>query len=123
MLEAYGRVGFLLILAVFFPLAAILGSFAFGLVKLRPHKPDQVKADTYECGMTTVGHAWGQFNFRYYLFALMFVVFDVEVVFLYPWAVAFRQVKLFGFVEAVIFVLILVVGYAYAWRKKALEWS
>jgi NADH-quinone oxidoreductase subunit A len=123
LLEAYGRVGFLLILAVLFPLAAILGSFFFGLVKLRPHKPNRVKADTYECGMTSIGHAWGQFNFRYYFFALMFVLFDVEVVFLYPWAVAFRQVKLFGFVEAVIFVLVLLVGYTYAWRKKALEWS
>jgi len=63
-----------------------------------------------------------QFNFRYYFFALIFVIFDIEAVFLYPWAVAFRQVKLFGFVEALIFVVILVVGYLYAWRKRALEW-
>ena len=122
MLEAYGRAGILLIFAFLFPIAAIVGSFVFGLIKLRPAKPDPVKEDTYECGVTTEGPTWGQFNFRYYLFALIFVVFDIEVVFLYPWAVAFRQVKLFGFVEAVIFILILVVGYLYAWRKKALDW-
>lgn len=122
MLESYGRAGFLLIVAIAFPVVPILASWALGLARFRPQKPNVVKSDTYECGVTTEGHAWGRFNFRYYLFALVFVVFDIEVVFLYPWAVAFRQVKLFGFVEAVIFILILVVGYVYAWRKKALEW-
>ena len=76
----------------------------------------------YECGVETEGDAWGQFNVRYYVVALLFVVFDVEVVFLYPWAVAFRQLGLFAFVEAALFLVVLLVGYVYAWRRKALEW-
>ena len=93
-----------------------------GLVRIRPRAPDPIKSATYECGMETEGNTWVQFNFRYYYFALIFVIFSIEAVFLYPWAVAFRQVKLFGFVEALLFILILVVGYLYAWRKGALEW-
>jgi NADH:ubiquinone oxidoreductase subunit 3 (subunit A) len=121
-LEEFGRAGFLLIFALAFPLIPIVASVAFGLVRLRPKRPDPIKSATYECGVETEGDALGQFNVRYYVFALLFVVFDVEVVFLYPWAVAFRQLGLFAFVEAVLFVAILVVGYLYAWRKKALEW-
>lgn len=123
MLEQFGRAGFLLIFALAFPLVPILASVVFGVLKIRPKRPDPVKEATYECGVETVGDALGQFNVRYYVFALLFVIFDVEVVFLYPWAVAFRQLGLFAFVEAVLFVLILVVGYLYAWRRKALEWT
>lgn len=122
MLEQYGRAGILLLFALAFPITPLLISVLLGLVRIRPRAPDPIKSDTYECGMETEGNTWVQFNFRYYFFALVFVIFDVEAVFLYPWAVAFRQVKLFGFVEALIFVLILVVGYLYAWRKRALEW-
>lgn len=122
MLEQYGRAGFLLLFALAFPITPILISALLGLIRARPRAPDPVKSATYECGMETEGNTWVQFNVRYYVFALIFVVFDIEVVFLYPWAVAFRQVKLFGFVEALIFILILVVGYLYAWRKRALEW-
>jgi NADH-quinone oxidoreductase subunit A len=122
LLEQYGRAGILLLFGLLFPLLPLIGSFALSLIRIRPKDPNPIKADTYECGVETEGDAWGQFNFRYYLFALVFVIFDIEVVFLYPWAVAFRQVKLFGFVEAVIFVLVLVLGYVYAWRKHALEW-
>ena len=122
MLEQFGRAGFLLIFALAFPLIPIVASVALGIVKLRPKRPDPVKEATYECGVETVGDAWGQFNVRYYVFALLFVIFDVEAVFLYPWAVAYRQLGLYAFVEAVLFVLILVVGYVYAWRRKALEW-
>ncbi|MFQ5826312.1 MAG: NADH-quinone oxidoreductase subunit A [Dehalococcoidia bacterium] len=93
------------------------------LVGVVPKKPDPIKSSTYECGLDTIGKTWVQFNFRYYLFALVFVVFDIEMVFLYPWAVAFRQLGLFGLVEMVIFILILVVGFAYAWKKGALEWK
>ncbi len=88
-----------------------------------PRKPNPIKSLTYECGMETIGDSWVQFNTRYYLYALVFVIFDIETVFLYPWAVAFRQLALFGFIEMLIFVAILVVGYVYAWKKKALEWS
>ena len=73
--------------------------------------------------METEGTAWVQFNFRYYYFALLFVVFDVEAVFLYPWAVSFGRVAVSGFVEVLTFVLILLIGLLYAWRKDALEWT
>jgi len=73
--------------------------------------------------MDPVGDAWIQFNPRYYLFALMFVVFDVEAIFLYPWAVAYRSLGLYAFVEMVVFIGILLVGYIYAWNKKAFEWK
>ena len=122
MLGEFGRAGFLLIFAAAFPLTPIVASVVFGFLKLRPKRPDPIKEATYECGVETEGDAWGQFNVRYYVFALLFVIFDVEAVFLYPWAVAFRQLGLFAFVEAVLFVAILVVGYLYAWRRKALEW-
>ena len=78
---------------------------------------------TYESGMEPIGGAWIQFNIRYYMFALVFVVFDVETVFLYPWAVAFHRLGLLAFIEALVFIAILVVALAYAWRKGALEWS
>ena len=123
MVEEFGRPGFLLIFALAFPLIPIVASVVFGLLRLRPNRPDPVKTDTYECGVETEGDALVQFNARYYVVALLFVVFDVEAVFLYPWAVAFRQLGLFAFVEAVLFLAVLVVGYVYAWRRKALEWS
>ena len=72
--------------------------------------------------MVPVGDALVRYNVRYYLFALLFVVFDVEAVFLYPWAVAYRGLGVYAFVEAMIFIAILFVGYAYAWRKRAMEW-
>ena len=78
---------------------------------------------TYESGMEPIGGAWIQFNIRYYMFALVFVIFDVETVFLYPWAVAFNRLGLLAFIEALIFISILLVALAYAWRKGALEWS
>ncbi len=78
---------------------------------------------TYESGCEPIGGAWIQFNIRYYMFALAFVIFDVETVFLYPWAVAFSQLGLLAFIEAIIFIAILVLGLVYAWRKGALEWS
>jgi len=95
------------------------------LIRLRviPRRPDPVKLSTYECGTETIGTAWVRFNFRYYFYVLLFLVFDIEVVFLYPWAVAYRKLALFGLVEMVIFIAILVVGYLYAWKKGALEWK
>ncbi len=73
--------------------------------------------------MQTIGGRWNRFNFRYYTYALLFVVFDVEVIFLYPWAVRFQQLPLFALLEMVAFIGILLVGWAYAWRKRDLEWS
>lgn len=90
---------------------------------LRPRGGGPERVTTYESGMEPIGGAWIQFNIRYYMFALVFVVFDVETVFLYPWAVAFNSLGLFAFIEALIFIAILVVALVYAWRKGALEWS
>ncbi len=122
MLNEYGYIAILLVFAVLFPALPLMVSFAFRLLKIRPEAPDPVKSDTYECGVETEGDSWVQFNFRYYLVALIFVVFDVEVVFLYSWAVAFPEQLWIGFIEALTFIGILVLGYVYAWRKKALEW-
>nr|WP_228035767.1 NAD(P)H-quinone oxidoreductase subunit 3 [Oculatella sp. LEGE 06141] len=90
---------------------------------VRPHRKGAERRTTYESGMEPIGGAWIQFNIRYYMFALVFVIFDVETVFLYPWAVSFSQLGLLAFVEALVFIAILVIALVYAWRKGALEWS
>ena len=123
MLSDWGHVGFLLLLALIFPLGGVATSWMLGLLKVRPQAPDPIKEDTYECGVETEGTAWVQFNFRYYYFALLFVIFDVEALFLYPWAVSFEKVAVAGFIEVLTFVVILLIGLAYAWRKNALEWT
>ena len=94
---------------------------------LRPHNPLPEKLTTYECGERPIGQAWSQFNVRYYIFALMFVIFDVETVFLFPWALRLKAFALHGlgpfvFIEMMVFLLILVLGLAYAWRKGVLKW-
>lgn len=89
---------------------------------LGPFKPNPLKNSTYECGVETVGDTWVQFRVQYYIFALVFLVFDIEVVFLYPWAVAYNRLPLFAAVEGVIFIVILAAALIYAWRKGALEW-
>ena len=123
MLPEWGHVGFLLLLALVFPAGGIATSWLLSRLGVRPEAPDPIKEDTYECGVDTEGTAWVQFNFRYYYFALLFVVFDVEAVFLYPWAVSFHKVAVAGFIEVVTFVIILLIGLVYAWRKNALEWT
>nr|QGZ10212.1 NADH-plastoquinone oxidoreductase subunit 3 [Ageratum conyzoides] len=90
---------------------------------LAPSSKGPEKLSSYESGIEPIGDAWLQFRIRYYMFALVFVVFDVETVFLYPWAMSFDVLGVSVFVEAFIFVLILIVGLVYAWRKGALEWS
>jgi NADH-quinone oxidoreductase subunit A len=82
-----------------------------------------VKLSTYECGMETIGPTRMRVKIRYYLVAMLFLIFDIEIMFLYPWAVLAGSLKLFGFVEMLIFVIILFVGYVYIWRKGALEWE
>ena len=83
----------------------------------------RVASDTYESGMVPVGGAWIKYHIQYYLYALVFVIFDVEVVFLYPWAVVFRSIGVFALAEIVVFIAILGVGLAYAWRRGALKWE
>ncbi len=89
---------------------------------LRPHNPYPQKDINYECAELPVGSSWIQFNNRFYIFALIFVIFDVEVIFLFPWAVAFGQLGLFALVEMVVFILILLFGLFYAWKKGVLKW-
>ena len=89
---------------------------------IRPRRFSEEKLTTYECGESPEGSAWVQFNIRFYVFALIFIVFDVEAVFLFPWAVVFRELGLLAFVEGLVFIGILVVALAYVWRKGDLEW-
>jgi NADH-quinone oxidoreductase subunit A len=90
---------------------------------LHPDKYNEVKLEPYECGIESVGDARDRYSIRYYLIGMLFVIFDVETIFMFPWAVALDQLALFGLIEMLIFLLILVVGYFYAWKKGALEWQ
>ena len=89
---------------------------------IRPSRYSEEKLTTYECGENPTGSAWIQFNIRFYVFALIFIVFDVEAVFLLPWAVVFRELGMLAFVEGLVFIAILVVALVYVWRKGDLEW-
>ncbi len=110
-------IGIFFLIAGVFPAAPILIAQV-----LRPRKPNKVKLETYECGIETKGDAWVQFKVQYYLYALVFLVFDVEMVFLFPWAVASNGLGWFALVQIVIFVGLLGLGLVYDWRKGALEW-
>ena len=90
---------------------------------LGTRKPSPEKLSPYECGIDPVGSARERFSVKFYLIAMLFVIFDIEVVFLYPWAVAFKSLKLFGFIEMLIFISVLFAGYIYIWKKGALDWS
>ena len=108
----------LLAVAVAFPLVPLL------IARLvAPRKPAPVKNAIYECGLTSKGDAWVQFRVGYYIYALIYVIFAVETVFLYPWAVAFAGLGLGSFIAVMVFVLLLVEGLAYAWVKGALDWK
>nr|WP_221468939.1 NADH-quinone oxidoreductase subunit A [Cohnella thailandensis] len=107
-----------MVLGIVFPIVVLqIGKL------LRPSKPNTEKETTYESGNEPVGDSQIRFNVRYYLYALMFVIFDVETVFLYPWAVAYKQLGLFALFEMVVFVGLLLVGLIYAWRKKVFQWN
>ncbi|MBW7475043.1 NADH-quinone oxidoreductase subunit A [Paenibacillus oenotherae] len=112
------------IVAIFIVLGILLPVVALTVGRmLRPNKPNEEKKTTYESGNEPVGEGQVRFNVRYYLFALMFVIFDIETVFLYPWAVAYNQLGLFVLVEMAIFVSLLLIGLIYAWKKKVLTWN
>ena len=102
---------------------------AFGVVTLvlsyvvQPKYPEDEKLSAYECGSEPFSDARMPFPVRYYIFAMLFVIFDIEVIFLYPWAVVFGQIGLFGLVEMLVFIALFLVAYVYAWRKGALEWD
>lgn len=112
---------------IFIGLLLLLG-IVFGLLPLlvvaivAPRKRSLAKGDSYECGVRTYGETWVRFRIQYYIYALMFVVFDIETVFLYPWAVSYAGLGIFALIEMVIFLVILSVGLAYAWAKGVLRW-
>lgn len=115
-------------LSYFYVLTFLVVGAAFVVVMttlerlLAPFKPTPEKLRTYESGEEPVGQAWGRYPIHFYIFALLFVVFDVEVIFLFPWAVIFGALGWYGIVEMGVFLLILVVGLVYAWKKDALSW-
>lgn len=117
MLSQYAFVGVFAIIAVALPIIGLTVAWL-----LRPKKPNPLKNSTYECGVETIGDTWVQFKAQYYLYALIFVVFDVEAAFIFPWAVAYNRLGLYALVEMILFVAILAGGLLYAWRKGALEW-
>ena len=118
MQSEWTTIGLFLIVGALIPAAAIIVAAI-----LSPRKSNPIKDSTYECGIETVGENWVQFKAQYYIFALVFLVFDVETVFLFPWAVSLNQAGLFAVAEGILFIGILVVGLVYAWRKGLLEWA
>jgi NADH-quinone oxidoreductase subunit A len=118
MLLEYLPILILFILATLLAGLVVIIGHAFG-----PRRPTRHKAQPYESGMVPIGPGTRRLPVRFYLVAVLFILFDIEVVFFFPWAVVFRQLGLFGLVEMLIFILILTVGYIYAWKKGALEWE
>lgn len=118
MLTEFGRVLIFMMVGVVF----VAGGLVFAWL-LRPHRPYPSKLTTYECGEQPIGDTRIRFNIRFYVVALIFLIFEVEVVFLFPWATVFKSLGWFAFIEMVVFLVILFVGYAYVWRKGDLEWD
>lgn len=101
----------------------LMPGFIVSLAGIVPHNPSKVKGEPYECGMPSIGSARVQFNFRYYYYALIFLVLDVLAIFLIPWAIGLKGFGYKGLIAAVVLIAITIVGYIYAWKKKALEWK
>jgi NADH-quinone oxidoreductase subunit A len=118
MLVEYLPIFIFFIVAVGFALVTLFLSAIFGKRKITPQK-----MMPYECGMDPIGEARKRFSVRFYLVGMLFIIFDIEAVFLYPWAVIFRDLKIFGLVEMGVFIAILLVGFVYVWKKGALEWE
>jgi NADH-quinone oxidoreductase subunit A len=105
-------------IAVGFACVAVVGSYLLG-----QRKPTALKQSPYECGMTTAGATYKRIPIKYYIIAMLFLLFDIEVVFLYPWAVVFKELKVFGFISMAVFIGILLIAYVYLWKKGAFEWE
>lgn len=118
MLQDYLPIAVLLVLASGFAVLIVILGHLFG-----PKRPTKAKLAPYESGMTPIGPGTRRFPVRFYLIAVLFILFDIEVVFFLPWAVSFRELGVFGLVEMFVFIVILLVGYVYAWKKGALEWD
>jgi len=115
--EGYIQIFIFLAIAVAFPVVTLVV-----LKLIRPASPSKVKLEAYECGIEAEGGSRGRYTVRYYIIAILFVIFDVETIFLYPWAVRYRQLGWFGVAEIAVFLAILIVGYVWAYKKGALEW-
>jgi NADH-quinone oxidoreductase subunit A len=108
--------------------ALLLGAIVFALLPLAvvwlvaPRKRTMSKTDVYECGLLTTGETWVRFRIQYYIYALLFVVFDIESIFLYPWAVSYAGLGMFALIEMVVFLFMLVIGLIYAWARGVLRW-
>ncbi len=118
MLENY----FPILIFILVGLAVGVGPLVLGLL-VSPHKPDEVKNSPYECGFEAFEDARMRFDVRYYLVAILFILFDLEIAFLFPWAVVLQEIGLFGFVAMMVFLGVLVIGFIYEWMKGALEWD
>ena len=118
MLTEFGKVFIFLLLGAGFVALALVTSWL-----LRPRRPYPGKLASYECGEEPIGGAWIRFNIRFYTIALIFLIFEVEVVFLLPWALVYRGLGMFAFIEMVVFLIILLVGFAYVWVKGDLDWD
>jgi len=114
---------YLSILVTFIVTGAVVGLMVSLGRLLGPTRPGAIKGESFECGNPSTGSAWGRFAVKFYLTAILFIVFDVEVVFLYPYAIVFRRLGWFGFVEVLVFASVLLVALLYVWRKGALEWD
>ena len=117
MLKAYIPILLFVIVAIGFAILALLMAWL-----VRPERYNKVKLEPYECGIEPRTDARDRYSIRYFLVAMLFVIFDVETIFMFPWAVIMDKLLLFGLIEMIVFLLILVVGYAYAWKQGALEW-
>ncbi len=118
MLTEFGRVLIFFIVGGVFVAGGMIAAWF-----IRPHRPYPSKLTTYECGEDPIGDTRVRFNIRFYVVALIFLIFDVEVVFLFPWALVYKDLGWFAFVEMLVFLVILFVGYAYVWRKGDLDWD
>ena len=111
-------------IAIFLGIAVVLSAaFVLGSVLLGAQRPDPEKLSAYECGFEAFDDSRSRFDIRFYLVAILFIIFDLEIAFLFPWAVAFKDVSLLGFWSMMVFLLILTIGFAYEWKKGALEWE
>ena len=118
MLENYLPILVFLVLGLIFGIAPMVAGFL-----LAPNRPDADKLSPYECGFEAFEDSRMKFDVRYYLVAILFIIFDLEIAFLFPWAVVLEEIGMFGFIAMVVFLAILVIGFIYEWKKGALEWE
>ena len=124
--ERYGYFSLFFVVALLVPAGMLFASFLFKIIGIRKDNPTPVKTDIYEAGIRTFSSGWSGFNFRYYTFAMMFLIFDVEVIFLFPWAASLIKLNdaygLIVLIEMFVFIGVLILGWFLAWRQKAMEW-